>query len=182
MGIFNLSKVEATKQEEVKQEETQTQQEQVSQLQSGEIPASAIPEKKEETPKPVEIVLTGPLGHIYTQALNVLLAKEDATSMLKVYDEYEREEEDEEEEEGERSYVYVANGQHLSQAEVVDAYNDIVGFRNDHPNGKVIVGLESEKGFSNAANGFDRCLTEMGIRTYYKRKSITEAISGLYKK
>lgn len=188
MSVFalNAKQETPTEVEPPKEDMPSTQEEMQSQLQAGAPaikPTDAKPVEEKQPPKPVEIVLTGPLGHIYTKALNVLLAKEDSISAYNVYDEYERRKEqiEEEEDEGEdKSYVYVASGHDLEQGEVVKAYSDIVKFKNDYPKAKVIVGLESDKGFTRAATSFDRCMTDMGIKTYYKNKSISAAISNLY--
>lgn len=187
MGVFSLNSKEVVPEEVniVKPSGPETNEEQQSLIQSGlikkEEPIVSQTSPEKQPPKPVEIVLTGPLGHIYTQALNVLLAKEDSVSTYNVYDEYERKKIGSEEESGEdKSYVYVASGHNLEQSEAVKAYDNIVKFKNDFPKAKVIVGLESQNGFNKAANSFDRHITSMGVKTYYKHKSISEAISSLY--
>lgn len=185
MGIFSLNQKQEEMEKKVEEENTTKSKDEIQkEIQSGEVPISSIPkseEKKEE--KPVEIVLAGPLGHIYTQALNVLLAKEDSTSMFKIYDEYEKEEvEDDDEYDDTKSFVYVADASKLQQPEVVDAYNQIVKFKDTYPAAAIVVGLESNNGFTKAANVFDRCMTDLGIKTYYKRKTISDAIANLYTK
>lgn len=190
MSVFSFSAKEPVPEQvnEVKAEGPESKEEQQALIQSGVIkkeePVAATTSQEKQPPKPVEIVLTGPLSHIYTQALNALLAKEDSISTYNVYDEYERkkiENEQQDEDQGaDKSYVYVASGHNLEQSDVVKAYSDIVKFKNDFPQAKVVVGLESDKGFSRAANSFDRCMTDMGVKTYYKPASISNAISSLY--
>lgn len=186
MGIFALNQKNEEQQEQPPstQVEENNDKEIQKQLQSGESKKTEKLEKEEKPSKNVEIVLTGPLGHIYTQALNALLSKEDAGTMLKVFDEYESNDEnsDENDYDDSKSYVYVADGSKLQQPDIVDAYNHILNFKNTYPKARIIVGLESEKGFSRASNTFDRCLTEMGVKVYYKRSSITDAISSIHKK
>lgn len=181
MSIFNMSNLTETKQETP--EPTQQQEVDMSKVVAG-TPTETPPEPKEETktpPKPVEIVLSGPLGHIYTQALNVLLAKEDAVSTYKFYEEYEREEDEEDDEGEDKAFVYIADGRTLEQGEVVRAFNDIVKFKNDYPKAAVVVGLECAGTFSKAAASFDRCISGMKIPTFYKKDSITNAIKNLNK-
>ena len=181
MSIFNISNLTETKQETP--EPTEQQEADMSKVVAGK-PTETPSESKEETetpPKPVEIVLSGPLGHIYTQALNVLLAKEDAVSTYKFYEEYEREEDDEDEEGEDKAFVYIADGRTLEQGEVVRAFNDIVKFKNDYPKASVVVGLECAGTFSKAAASFDRCISGMKIPTFYKKDTITKAIKNLNK-
>lgn len=181
MSIFNISNLTETKQEIP--EPTSQQDVDMSKVVSGK-PTETPPVAKEESkaaPKPVEIVLSGPLGHIYTQALNVLLAKEDAVSTYKFYEEYEREEDDEDKDDEDKAFVYIADGRTLEQGEVVRAFNDIVKFKNDYPKAAVVVGLECAGTFSKAAASFDRCISGMKIPTFYKKETITNAIKNLNK-
>ena len=181
MSIFNMSNLSETKQETP--EPTQQQEVDMSKVVAG-TPTETSPTSKDEMktpPKPVEIVLSGPLGHIYTQALNVLLAKEDAVSTYKFYEEYEREEDEEDKEGEDKAFVYIADGRTLEQGEVVRAFNDIVKFKNDYPKATVVVGLECAGTFSKAAASFDRCISGMKIPTFYKKDSITNAIKNLNK-
>ena len=129
--------------------------------------------------KKVEIVVSGPLGHIYTQALNQLLAKEDAVATVGYYEEYERKREEEEKNEDDKSFVYVADGSKLGRADMVKAFDAITQFTKDYPNGKVVVGLESHHGLNSAASSLCNSVSALKIPVYFKNASITNAVKNL---
>lgn len=189
MGIFNLNPLPKQVTEETPAATAITPEQQSSIL-SGQAITSppetpepgTTPQVSNEPAKPVEIVLSGPLGHIYTQALNILLAKEDMGAMVTLQEEWDKEEQDLNgtgiSDDG-KAYVYVTDASQMTQNEVGQAYDEIVSYQQQHPSSRVVVGLESHRGVNQAASRFDRMVSCRGISVYYKTSSIQNAIKTL---
>lgn len=170
MGIFSAQRYkddqDPSLQNHDKRVSTQLEPEVKEQLKEGsqEEPAIApgqLPEQStvsgtgQDAGKTVEIVVNGPLGHIYTQALNLLMAKEDMASSAVLGlsnsddgiftqngDMFSGTVETEESE-TDKAYVYVTDAGSVDFNEMNAALDDIDRFFNENPDGAVVLGLEN---------------------------------------
>ena len=128
----------------------------------GEVPKDSVVRSGENAGKPVEVVINGPLGHVYTQALNLLLGKEDmaGTSMVSM-DESDHSEDSgmyvvttgtPEVDETDKAYVYVTDASGIDLNEMNRVLDDIDAFVNKNPDAQVVVGLENARHASKVAD------------------------------
>lgn len=124
----------------------------------------------EQTTKPVEsadkkIVLDGPLSTIYTQALNVLYAKEDMAGMIVPTDDVEEYNESD-------LYVY------CTPAELVD--EDLAGVANKimeaSKHGKNVVAIECSSMIPSKMGLLEKLGKDVGVKIHVTRNSALEAI------
>ena len=131
------------------------------------------------TEKAQDIVIQGPLSHVYTQALNLILAKESMGSISQIGARVIDKQEDGEKPKG--VYVYVADAKDLQQNDVTSIFSEICAYKEENPDNHVVLGLESVDGFSNAASLLSRTMSDMGVKVYLKRESCIGAIRSLSK-
>ena len=127
-------------------------------------------EQVQQVNEPVEqenkkIVLDGPLSTIYTQALNVLYAKEDMAGMIVPSDETEEYDESD-------LYVY------CTPAELVD--KDIVGVADKileaSKHGKNVVAIECSSMIPTKMGLLEKLGKDVGVKIHVTRSSALEAI------
>lgn len=112
-----------------------------------------------------KIVLDGPLSTIYTQALNVLYAKEDMAGMIVPTDDVEEYDESD-------LYVY------CTPAELVD--NDIAGVADKimeaSKHGKNVVAIECSSMIPSKMGLLEKLGKDVGVKIHVTRNSALEAI------
>lgn len=118
-SIFNLSGQDSAPEEPIAQNVNKPNEGAVDST-AGLISSDANTANKEPM-----VVLDGPLGHLYTKALNLAYAKEDTGTMSLAYQSYRSKVKETDDIDSNGTYVYVADGSRLTQADVVGATSDI---------------------------------------------------------
>ena len=114
-----------------------------------------------------KIVLDGPLGHIYTKALNLIYANEG----LNLMSESVLTDDEETAADGSSLYVYTVDGDNLDHSGLLEATNKL---SNSRQQSKLLVleGISS----NSKAGLLERYATGLGIKVYVSRESSLNAI------
>jgi hypothetical protein len=118
-SIFNLSGQDAPPQDPVVQNANQPGEGSVDPT------GSLTPSAGDSGKKEPMIVLDGPLGHMYTQALNLAYAKEDTGMMSMAYQNYRNQVKEVDGVDANGTYVYAVDGSNMNQGGVLAATKDI---------------------------------------------------------
>jgi hypothetical protein len=127
------------------------------------------PEKKEEP----MVVLDGPLGRIYTQALNLAYANEDTGTMAAIIHATGKKRDDAENQRG--TYVYALNMDDLDAKQLMAATDWIVSHKKVQDT-EMIIALENHGNISPRADIVEQMARAHGAKVVYSRKSAMEAI------
>lgn len=128
------------------------------------------------------VVLDGPLGRIYTQALNLAYAKEDTGTMAMIIDAANRERQEKESTNPDHGvYVYATDTDHLDNRELVEITNWMTtNQKNDQP---MVISLESVGNkISNKSGLLEEMAKAHGVTVHYSRNSAMKAIRSQMKK
>lgn len=162
----------------------------------GDLPEDSTAAGKEHAGKTVEIVVNGPLGHVYTQALNLLLSKEDMAaggglemamspdeSAMFVHsgDHYEGSFSSDEIEDDSKAYVYVTDASRVDMDELNRALDDMDKYLEQNPTGSLVLGLENALSSTVAASRLMRMVELKSKKVYCSRSSTLNALKGIIK-
>lgn len=132
-------------------------------------------EKQEPT-----VVLDGPLGRIYTQALNLAYANEDTGTMAMIIDATQREKDAQGETGG--VYVYAADADHLDTKELVKMQGWMEQNKKSS-NQNMVISLETHGNRVSPKSGLlEEIAKAYGATVHYSRKSAMGAIHTKLKK
>lgn len=145
-----------------------------------------------------EIVLKGPLGHAYTEALNLLLNKRNNKTgglrqetmqqafLTEVLPEDQRKVEAVPE--NARGYVYVYDGRKMASNDLTNMFEDLAGAKDAHPEAGYVSGtIENAEDLlenpirSKVLSMVQTGLQEKNITLHYDRERSLEAIAGFLK-
>lgn len=205
MGVFSTTTVSKDKDNKVNSIDRQLTSNQTNQTleapestnnnpemaEPGHIGEASVASSGEHEGKSVEIVINGPLGYAYTQALNLLLGKEDMASsgiLAAAADGAQNEESigysivvgNEEPED--KAYVYVTDASAMNLNEMNQVLDEIDLFMENNPTGEVVVGFENAKYANPQA---DRLLNHLSLGrslVLLSRDNIIKSISNIAKR
>lgn len=140
-------------------------------------PTGQAPENKDAVEPQGEnptVILDGPLSRIYTQALNLVLANEDTSTMLSIIEAEGRNRPDFQENNAQRAtYVYADSADALNTEGCVA----IVDFISKHKDkGNIVLSLESLGSPSRHMSLVEQTAKENGVKIHYSRGRALEAI------
>lgn len=136
-------------------------------------PPPADPPKEQGEGRPKLVVMQGPLGKIYTDALNLVYAQESqANDAVVVANEL-----GELEEEAPDMFVYVTDSDYLSNADISKEYGKLRLALDSKKFGKSVMVLESLGKINNKLVLLDVFARSKGMRVVYSRKTALEVIS-----
>ena len=171
-------------------------QENKKEILPGDLPQDSTAASKDEQGKTVEIVVNGPLGHVYTQALNLLLSKEDMASgagldmamdpkdsamFVHSGDHYEGSFSSDDIEDDTKAYVYVTDAARVDIDELNRALDDMDKYLERNPTGSLVLGLENALTCTAAANRLMKMVELKSKKVFVSRKSTLEALKGILK-
>lgn len=138
------------------------------------IPGDGIKEEDQKV-----VVMDGPLSKIYTEALNLALAKEAAsasgqTDIKVVFDE---DIEAQNEENRKALYVYCCDGQDMDIDGTIDATDKLRIALDSGKYKNVLVAMESKRGITTKAGLVDEFARKMGAQVVFSRNTALEAIT-----
>lgn len=139
----------------------------------GEDPQEVTPEGKNPM-----IVIDGPLGRAYTQALNLAYAKEDTGTIAMIAGTMDKQIEDQKNALGqtkEGTYVYVLDGGDISQKQCVETTNWL--FQQQAAGHKdIVISLEGHMVISPRASQIENIAKSTGAKVVYNKKSLMKHV------
>ena len=161
----------------------------------GDLPTESVAAGGQDSGKTVEIVVNGPLGHVYTQALNLLLSKEDmaaggglemamspeeSAEFVHSGDHYEGSFSSDSDDDA-KAYVYVTDATKVDLDELNKALDDMDKYLKQNPDGSVVLGMENALSGTVAAGRLMRMVELKSKSIYCSRKSTLAAVAGILK-
>lgn len=174
MGIYNITISNNPQKDDSLIDESSIDNNKVESTKPVEIPANEANKKSSEEKT---IVLDGPLSQIYTQALNIVYAKESINMISQMnsddngfYDNKNNNDKD--------LYVYCCNGDTLDSDGLVEASNKLRLALDNKNNKKVILSVECVSS-NNKIALLDEFSSNLGIKVIYSRNRTLDNIKSI---
>lgn len=172
MGVFNLNSDEtASRQEEIQNNDVPN----VVNTNTSQQVTQEVPKKEDK--QEAKVILDGPLSQIYTQALNLVYAKEDTGQMLAQFIQQQDNKEANDAAADKDIYVYCCDGDDLSQDHLIESTNKLQAALGQDKYKDTILAIECRQGHVNDKVGLlDTMARSMGVRVYLTRGSALEGV------
>lgn len=128
------------------------------------------------------IILDGPLGRAYTQALNIVYAKEDTGTMALIIDATMAQDTSHKKSEGQQSkgvYVYATDGETLTAQDCLQASNWMT---ENKDKGELMISLEAYRNPSKHMGLLEEMAKSVGAKVFYSKESMINALNRKIKK
>lgn len=185
MGIFNLNNEQAEPKVDA---ELQPEKSGVTEVQGTRQEVDSANGSSKDPVNPDElknatIVLDGPLSHVYTQALNLVYAKEDTDSMVAmVMDQNASATEVDEKD----LYVYAVDGDSLDHTGLVDGMDKLRLALDSKAYKQVALAVECRTGVNGKVGLLEQFAAQAGVKVFVSRRSALEgfgvAVESLHKR
>ena len=139
-----------------------------------ETPITTPDANKEPVVKDKQITLTGPLSHLYSQALNIMYAKENY--MMIVLNEIDKKQDEDALKAKENLYVYAMSADELDTGKICVAEKDLRMAMESKKYDRVILALEASRNVSNKVGMFEEHAKTLGVQVYLSGKRAMESI------
>jgi len=166
MSIFDLSALKSNIEQTSKPEENKQTQ---TNENSTQLNSSTELEKETKKDLRLEVALAGPLSHIYTQALNLVYAKENAIEFNVFNKEVKHEHKD--------VFVYCCDGSELDNETLTDANSKLrIALSEGYKKVIVAAEMDNSKKVNSTLTLLLESLDESKVKVYFFRKNALEAV------